>query len=167
VQDDLSCAGAAEGVHDDVVDDTRLGDELDDAVPSAGVVVAGNLYEVGEIGAGVDREIVSKSLPHVSITTAPENAAVQRYQIDVPPATARWFGSPASAVASTVDPVVVPAWVVSGSALAKLSLGGGTAAADADRMSADTASAEAIQNAFTPCDLASSIRGHGGVLKRR
>src|SRR5438876_8919996 len=44
----------------------------------------------------------------VSNTTLPTNGDVQRYQTEAPPALPAWFGSPASFVARTSVPFVVP-----------------------------------------------------------
>src|SRR5919109_2739039 len=68
---------------------------------------------------------VSNSLPHVSITALPVSGAVQLYQTECPPESGPWTGSPASRVAPSDVPVVVPIAPVSVIAAAKASFGGG------------------------------------------
>ena len=69
---------------------------------------------------------MSKLLPTVSITTARLLGAVQKYQIECPPAFPAWFGSPASLVALTVVPVTLADPPENPCALAKLLLAGAT-----------------------------------------
>src|SRR6186997_2826114 len=68
---------------------------------------------------------VSKLLPLVSITTSPDDGAVQFHHTDLPPAFPPWFGSPVSLVALLFVPpadVDDPLKVI---APAKLSFAGG------------------------------------------
>src|SRR3954453_22896213 len=51
--------------------------------------------------------MVSKPLPQVSTVVVPELAAVQRNQIDAPPARPAWSGSPTSFEAPRLEPVTV------------------------------------------------------------
>ena len=66
----------------------------------------------------------SKSLPAVVKVYAPSAGAVHAYQTDSPTATPKRFGSPASAVAPTLLPLVEPLAPLIAKALAKLSLAG-------------------------------------------
>src|SRR5213594_3062111 len=68
---------------------------------------------------------VSNELPTVSIVTGLAVAAVQRYQIERPPALPAWLGSPLSFVAFTLLPLTVPETPLMLWALAKASLAGG------------------------------------------
>ena len=77
--------------------------------------------------------------PTVSIAARPVAGAVQRYQTEVAvPERFQWTGSPASPVALTLVPAIVPVRPVTTVALAKLSLGGGVGTAriptDASRL---------------------------------
>jgi hypothetical protein len=67
---------------------------------------------------------VSKLEPRVSMVTEPAEGAVQRYQIDAPPALPAWLGSPDSLVAPAFEPVAVPLAPETTCALAKLSFAG-------------------------------------------
>src|SRR5262245_14860905 len=51
---------------------------------------------------------VSKSLPTVSKLTGPVLGAVQKYQMDFPPASPAWLGSPICFVAPTELPLKLP-----------------------------------------------------------
>src|SRR5438128_1115618 len=73
--------------------------------------------------------IVSKSEPAVAKVAWPVAGAVHVYQTEAPPMFPAGFGSPASFVASTFEPVTLPVGPLRTCALAKLSLAG--AAADA------------------------------------
>src|SRR2546423_4068382 len=72
---------------------------------------------------------VSKLDPTVSIVAVPLAGAVQRYQIECPPALPTWLGSPASLVAPTLVPVRLPLEPLRSWAAAKLSLAGGAPSA--------------------------------------
>src|SRR5919204_3303034 len=67
---------------------------------------------------------VSKFEPTVSNVTLPVAGARHRYQIERPPGTPAWFGSPASLVASTLVPVTVPLEPATDWAPANMSFGG-------------------------------------------
>ena len=74
---------------------------------------------------------MSNPLPQVVNVAVPADGAVQRYQIEPPPALPPWFGSPGSFAACTVEPVVVPLAPVTTCAFAKVSLAGGAKASAA------------------------------------
>ena len=64
-------------------------------------------------------------LPTVSMVTGSVVGAVQRYQIECPPALPAWLGSPVSLVALALLPVTLPELPLSACALAKASFAGG------------------------------------------
>src|ERR1035441_5693134 len=74
---------------------------------------------------------VSNALPAVLKVTVPLAGATQRNQTEAPPVFPAWFGSPASLVAPTVLPDVVPETPAIVVALAKLSLAGAALAVKA------------------------------------
>src|SRR2546423_3213546 len=76
---------------------------------------------------------VSKLDPTVSIVVVPLAGAVQRYQIECPPALPAWLGSPASLVAPTLVPARLPLEPLTTCAAAKLSLAGGDLTAQLGR----------------------------------
>ena len=92
----------------------------------------------------------------MSIVAVPLAGAVQRYQIEAPPALPAWFGSPGSFVAPTFEPVAVPLEPAIVWAFANMSLAG----AAADFAAAPDAAISAIASATTTVPLRHPTHSH-------